>query len=91
MEFTKTNQHSEVKSNYSAENTEFLYEVEVIEINSSITRVVLNVHRKQAEGQPVFEGHIAAVNGQKTMSFPQDVDVIPHIQTFETFLDSLMV
>lgn len=91
MDFIKTKQHSEVKSNYSAENEEFRYDVEIIDINSSITRVVLEVYHKQADEQPVYKGHIAVINGQKTMSFGHDENVVPHIEVFETFLDNLIM
>ena len=71
----------------SAENGNFNYKVNYSTDGDKLLRLHCNVYKKASETEAEqYVGLMFNESGNKQFSFPQDVDVAPHVAVFETIL-----
>jgi len=71
----------------SAENGNFNYKVNYSADGNKLIKLHCTVYKKATETEPEqYVGLMFNESGNKQFSFPQDVDVAPHVAVFETIL-----
>ena len=74
----------------SAENGNFNYKVNYSTDGDKLLRLHCNVYKKATETEPEqYVGLMFNESGNKQFSFPQDIDVAPHVAVFETILSEV--
>ena len=71
----------------SAESGGFIYKVNYSTDGDKLIRLHCNVYKKASETEPEqYVGLMFNESGNKQFSFPQDIDITPHVAVFETIL-----
>ena len=71
----------------SAESGGFIYKVNYSTDGDKLLKLHCNVYKKATETEPEqYVGLMFNESGNKQFSFPQDIDVAPHVAVFETIL-----
>ena len=71
----------------SAESGGFIYKVNYSTDGDKLLKLHCNVYKKASETEPEqYVGLMFNESGNKQFSFPQDIDVAPHVAVFETVL-----
>ena len=78
--------------NYTVESTakggEYEYHVSYVYNGKNLLRLSCNIYKGNAENQS-YSGCMSFESGNKSMNFPADVEIAPHIPMFESILQEV--
>ena len=69
----------------TAKGGEYEYHVSYVYDGKNLLRLSCNIYKCNAENQS-YSGCMSFENGDKSMNFPADSDIIPHLTMFENIL-----
>ena len=74
-----------------ARSGEYEYQVTYSCNGAELLRLSCSINKVDENGNRIYSGYMASESGNKSMNFPADVVVTPHITMFESILTEVKV
>lgn len=72
----------------TAKGGEYEYHVSYVYNGKNLLRLSCNIYKCNAENQS-YSGCMSFESGNKSMNFPEDVEIAPHVTMFESILQEV--